>query len=164
MQLYKSKLEVGYIMFLRMPPKIKVLEGAAAVADGRITVVSDNKAEVKSSDGSRSYIVYVDLKSKEACSTDNGTIHRRYIGYPIISFLMLKGILPYNDRIAKALSGINWRELNEKYKNYNLVEEEVKKIAMSKGIFPNEIDTFKERVYSALKSLRFRYVPDRCTA
>ncbi len=151
-------------MFLRMPPKIKVLEGAAAVADERITIISDNKAEVKSSDGSRSYIVYVDLKSREACSTDNGTIHRRYIGYPIISFLMLKGVLPYSDRIAKALSGINWRELNEKYKNYSLVEEEVKKIAMSRGIFPNEIDAFKERVYSVLKSLKFRYVPDKCTA
>ncbi len=151
-------------MFLRKPPKIKVLEGAAAVADKRITVMNNNRAEVKSSDGTRSYIVYVDLRSREACSTDNGTVHRHYIGYPIISFLMLKGVLPYSDRIAKAISGINWRELNEKYKNYSLVEEEVKKIAMSRGVFPNEIDEFKEKIYRLLKSLRLRYVPEKCTA
>ena len=152
------------MMFLRLPPKIKVLEGAAAVADGRITVMNDNRAEVVSSDGTRKYVVYVDLKSGEACSTDNGTVYRNYIGYPIISFLMIKGVLPYSERVAKALSNINWRELNEKYRKYSIVEEEVKKIALLKGVSSGEIDEFKERVYSVLRTMRIKYVPSKCTA
>lgn len=150
-------------MLLRRPPKIKVLEGAAAVADGRVTLVSENKAIVRSSDNSRTYIVYVDMKSRVACSTDNGTVHRHYIGYPIISFLMIKGILPYDERIAKALSGINWRELNEKYRKYEVVEKEVKSIASLRGVTPSEIDEFKEKVYNLLKSMKLHYVPDKCT-
>ncbi len=150
-------------MILRLPPKIKVLEAAAAIADGRINVISDNKAEVISSDGSRRYVVYIDLKSGEACSTDNGTTYRNYVGYPIISFLMLKGVLPYDERIAKALSGINWRRLNEKYKKYSIVEQEVKRIALLRGISSSEIDEFKEWVYSELKRLKILYVPNKCT-
>ncbi len=47
--------------YLRMPPRIKVLEALGALADGRVEVINDKEALVKSSDGTRTYKVYVDV-------------------------------------------------------------------------------------------------------
>ncbi len=149
-------------MHLRLPPKIKVLEAAASLADGRVKVLNDKEALVKSSDGSREYHVYLDVERREACSTDNGTVYRRYIGYPIIALLMIKGVLPYDEKVGNALKGINWRELNERYKKYSIVEEEVKKIALSRGVSPSYIDKFKESVYSLIKLKVRLKLSDKC--
>ncbi len=143
-------------MYLRLPPKIKVLEAAGAVADRRIGKVSDGWYRVRSSEGDKEYSVYVNILSREACSTDNGTVYRKYVGYPIISALMVEGVLPYDGRVGEALSGIDWKALNEKFKKYAIVEEEVKKLAERRGVSRDEVDAFKERVYSSLKSFRLR--------
>jgi hypothetical protein len=142
--------------YLRLPPKIKVLEAAGAIADARVTSLNDKWFTVRSSEGDREYNVFVDIEKREACSTDNGTRFRGYVGYPILSVLMLKGVLPYDDSIGKALSGIDWKALNEKFKKYAIVEEEVKKIAKERGVSPEEIDRFKEVVYDKLKRFRLK--------
>jgi len=142
--------------YLRMPPKIKVLEAAGAVADGRITFIDERNAVVVSSDGSRRYLVYVDLTRKEACSTDNGTVYRGYVGYPIIAVLMIKGALTYDSRIGNALKGIPWKALNERYKKYAIVEDEVKKIVAERGIPPEELENFKNNVYKELKRFKLK--------
>lgn len=100
------------------------------------------------------------MDSNEACSTDNGTKYRGYVGYPIISVLMMEGVLPYREDVAKALAGIDWKALNEKYKKYAIVEEEVKKIASQKGVPEDVIEGFKNDVYARLKSLKIRFVND----
>ncbi len=143
-------------MILRMPPRIKVLEAAGAIADGRVEVVDDKRARVTSSEGDRVYTVYVDLARREAYSNDNGTIYRGYIGYPIIAFLMKKGVIYYDEKVGKALEGIPWRRLNEKYKKYALVEEEVKKHASTKGVQPQQLEAFTRKVLSQLSTLRLR--------
>jgi hypothetical protein len=142
--------------YLRLPPKIKVLEAAGAIADARVTSLNDKWFTVRSSEGDREYSVFVDIEKREACSTDNGTRFRGYVGYPILSVLMLKGVLPYDESIGKALSGIDWKALNEKFKKYAIVEEEVKKIAKERGVAPEEIDRFKEVVYGRLKRFRLK--------
>ncbi len=142
------------ITYLRKPPRIKVLEAAGAVADGRVSRVSEKFFKVLSSEGDREYRVYVDLERGEACSTDNGTTYRNYVGYPIISALLISGSLPYNPDVGKSLSGINWRRLNEAFKNYALVEEEVKKIARERGVRPEDVDDYVSEVYERLGMLR----------
>jgi len=148
------------LTYLRRPPKIKVLEAAGAIADGRIQQVSEKWFKVRSSEGDKIYSVYVNMDSNEACSTDNGTKYRGYVGYPIISVLMMEGVLPYREDVAKALAGIDWKALNEKYKKYAIVEEEVKKIASQKGVPEDVIEGFKNDVYARLKSLKIRFVND----
>jgi len=106
-----------------MPPRIKVLEALSSVAEGRIKQLSEKEATVVSSDEKREYQVFLDVEKGIANSTDNGTKYRGYIGYPIIAFLMLKGILPYDEEVASKLVGIEWRALNEKYKSYRIVEK-----------------------------------------
>jgi len=145
--------------FLRAPPRIKVLEAAAAVADGRVERLGEHSFLVRSSDGSRVYRVCVDPERGVAYSDDNGTRYRGYIGYPIIAALMVQGVLPYDERIGEALRGIPWRRLNEQYRRYALVEAEAKKTAAKRGVTEEEIDRYVELVMERLRGLRLRPLP-----
>ena len=142
-------------MLLRQPPRIKVLEALSAIADGRVKL-EDGKAIVISSDGTRQYEVCVDLSKRIANSTDNGTKYRNYVGYPIISVLMLKGTLKYNENLAKALKGIPWRELNEKYKKYSKVMEIIFERLEKQGIRREEVERYIDEVLSELRKLKLR--------
>ncbi|MEO3993419.1 MAG: hypothetical protein QN229_03830 [Desulfurococcaceae archaeon TW002] len=141
-------------MYLKMPPKIKILEAAGAVADGRIEKLNNKLFRVISSERDRTYSVYVDLEKGEACSTDNGTTYRGYIGYPIISSLLILGVLPYDAVIGRSLANIDWRRLNETLKNYSLVEEKVKEIARDRGVSPELIDKYSSNVYEQLRKIK----------
>jgi hypothetical protein len=142
---------------LKLPPRIKILEALGCIADGRVTILNENHAIVRSSEGTRSYNVYIDLNNNIVYSDDNGTKIKGYMGYPIIALLMIKGVVPFNEEIAKALSKIPWRELNEKYKNYYIVEKIVKNIALKRGVDIDKIDRFIEMVINALRGLSLYY-------
>ncbi len=145
-------------MYLRPPPRIKVLEALGAVADGRVECLDSRcrSARVVSSEGDRVYQVYVDVDAGVAYSDDNGTRFRGYIGYPIIALLFRQGVLPFDERIAGALRGIPWRQLNERYKKYAIVEQVVKKIAGERGVAPSEIDAYVAKVYGLLRGLKLK--------
>ena len=137
----------------KLPPRIKVLEALGAIGDGRIKV-EGNEAKVVSSDGSRTYTVRFDPESWKIGSTDNGSVYKGYYGYPIIAFLMLKGYLPLRRDLAEALRGIPWRELNERYKRYWIVEKIVMEKLRERGISEEEVKGYVKEVLSRLKELR----------
>lgn len=141
---------------MRTPPRIKVLEALSALADGRVRPIGEKEAEVISSDGSRTYKVFVDLGKRVAYSDDNGTMYRGYIGYPIISFLMARGVLPVDKRIGEALRGIPWRKLNEEYKKYDVVMGLVKAQLKERGISEEEVERYIDLVLAYLKKLGLR--------
>ena len=138
---------------LKLPPRIKVLEALGAIADGRVKK-SDEGCIVISSERDREY--HVKIKGQEVYSDDNGTKFRKYVGYPIISCLMLNGVLPFNEKYAEALKGIPWKKLNEEYKNYARVEEIVYKVSESRGVKREELEKFIDDVMEKLKSLHLR--------
>jgi len=139
-------------MLLRMPPRIKVLEAASSVADGRVKKQGDSYRVVSSSGEVRVYTVSItDSKVK---SDDNGTVYRGYVGYPIIAVLMVEGRLQYNTRIGEALRGIPWKKLNDQYKNYAAVEQIANRKASEAGITSDEIDKYVDLVLMELKSLK----------
>ena len=142
---------------LSLPPKIKILEALSTIGDKRIKVIDEKNAVVNSSDSTRTYRVWVDIEAKKAYSNDNGTFYRRYIGYPIIAFLMLKGILPYDPTIAEKLKGIEWRKLNEKYKKYYIVEKIVRKRFRDLGGDEKELDNLLNNAYNMLKRLELYF-------
>jgi len=145
---------------LRQPPRIKVLEASSAIADGRIEELSQWIARVRSSDGTRTYIVIIEPETMRVYSSDNGTLLRGYVGYPIISLMMLRGMLPFNKRIADALRGIPWKRLNETYRRYAVVEKIVKSIARNRGVAEKEIDDYINQVMSRLSSYRLVLDPE----
>lgn len=142
-------------MKLKMPPRIKVLEAISSIAAGRVKKEDEGIYKVRSSKGDKEYIVII--KDSTAFSNDNGTIHRGYIGYPIIAALMIEGILPKNDKIGEAIKQIPWADLNESLKNYRKVEEKVKDEAKKNGVEPEEIDEYVELVMQALKMITLKF-------
>ena len=142
-------------MYFKTPPKIKVLEALGAIADGRVRV-SGSEAEVTSSEGDKLYRVCVDLEKGIANSTDNGTKYRGYVGYPIIAVLMLKGALPYDEKIVQALKGIPWKKLNEKYKKYAKVMELIFEELSRKGIEREHVEKFIDKVIEELRRLHLK--------
>lgn len=142
---------------LTKPPRIKVLEAIGALGDGRVNMVSESKALVKSSGGERVYTVVLiqDTPSVyRAYSNDNGTIHKGYIGYPILSVMMVKEIIPVDGEVMKAMTGIPWRELNEKYQKYAVVENIVLSRAERMGIPRIIIDDYVNIVFKKLGLLK----------
>ncbi len=152
---------------LSPPPRIKVMEALGALADGRVEIVRDNFFRVVSSDGSRTYSVYVEDagdRTLRVCSTDNGTVYRRYSGYPILAAMMLLGHLRRDADVERALAGIPWRRLNEELKKYHLVESEVLRLASSRGVSPGRVRAAVERAMSELSGFVLLYEPTKCGA
>jgi len=143
----------GVPEYWKLPPRIKVLEALGAIADGRIKMVGEKEAKVVSSEGDREYTVKWD-GGRGITSDDNGSVYRGYLGYPSIAFLMLKGLLPYDEELAKALKGLPWRRLNEKFKSYRLVEAYIKEDLEEKGIPSRRVDSFIRLVMSSIKKLK----------
>ncbi len=142
---------------LRNPPRIKILEALGAIADGRISKIREKRYLVRSSDGTRSYDVYVDISRRIVYSNDNGTKYRGYIGYPIIAVLMVEKIISFDKSIAELLKGIPWRSLNEKYKKYAIVEDIVLKKIEKGGIPRNRVLSFINKVLRELSRLEVIY-------
>ncbi len=132
--------------FWRLPPKIKVLEALGAIADGRVSV-ENNKARVSSSTGEKNYTVIFQPPDRIK-SDDNGSVFKGYLGYPAIAFLMLKGLLPYDEQLAEKLKGIPWKELNEKYKDYRKVEFIILK---QRRLDQKRVETFEKEVLQGIK-------------
>ena len=125
------------LRLLRKPPRIKILEAIGSIGDERIKVLDDKKAQVVSSRGDKIYKVILVEKENNVFHTysnDNGTIYRGYIGYPIIAFMMVKGIIPIDKEVMKAMSGVPWKDLNERYKKYSIVENIVLSRAERMGV------------------------------
>jgi len=145
------------VKILSKPPRIKILEAAGAIGDNRVKVISENKALVKSSTGEREYKVVL-VESGEgtyrAYSSDNGTLYRGYVGYPILSFMMIKGILPVDNEVVKAFIGVPWKELNEKYQRYAIVENIVLARAERLGVSRKVIDEYISVVLKKLSVIR----------
>ena len=132
--------------FWKLPPKIKVLEALGAIADGRVSV-ENNKARVSSSTGEKNYTVIFQPPDRIK-SDDNGSVFKGYLGYPAIAFLMLKGLLPYDEQLAEKLKGIPWKELNEKYKDYRKVEFIILK---QRRLDQKRVETFEKEVLQGIK-------------
>ena len=145
---------------LQLPPRIKVLEAIGSIGDNRVHVIGDIEARVVSSTGEREYRVVVFRESENTYrvySNDNGTLYRGYVGYPIIAFLMVKGVIPVDRDIMRAMTGIPWKELNEKYKKYAIVENIVVSRAERMGVSRKVVDDYVNFVLKKLSILKFLF-------
>lgn len=155
-----SRSRGGIMKLLTKPPRIKVLEAAGSIGDERIKVISPKYAQVLSSERDKVYDVVVVRKSEDTFivySNDNGTIHRGYVGYPIIAFMILLGYLPLDNQVNAALAGIPWKELNTKYKNYAMVESIAISRAERAGVPRSIIDEYVNIVMKKLSLYKFYF-------
>ena len=129
----------------------KVHEAFSAIADGRVKFDSD-RAEVISSDRKKLYTVT--WEGNLYTSNDNGSYWQGYAGYPMIAVFMLQRRLPLDRQIAGYFKGINWTELNARYKaKYDKAVAEVMERLRVEGVDTDRVDAEVCRVYDTLKEL-----------
>lgn len=92
--------------------------------------IKAGEAQVSSSDGEKVYTVR--WAGNQYSSDDNATFWQGYPGYPVIAVLMLRGILPFDEKEATLWKNINWTQQNKKFKNN--YAEAVADIAKERGI------------------------------
>ena len=137
--------------YWRLPPRIKVYEALGAIADGRVRRISSEDYSVVSSDWTRHYHVVVRPDNLHIESNDNGSKYKGYLGYPAISVLMFRGVLPFDAQVAEELKGIPWKRLNERFGRYDLTEKWV----LEHVVDPDVVKTFVDKVMEVLHSKRF---------
>ena len=82
----------------------KIYEALTAIADGRIELISTNKARCFSSSKGKFYEVEFDPQTNGIMSNDNTAYYTDSVSYPMIALLMLKGKITY-DQIYEYLQG-----------------------------------------------------------
>lgn len=132
----------------KMPPIEKVFEAWTAIVDDRVSLFEDH-ADVSSSDGEKHYVVR--FQGDRYSSDDNATFWRGYAGYPVMAVLMLQGRLPFDRGQAEQWHGVNWKEINTRYRNnYSRAVEE---IAGERGIDLKASYDAANNVMEALRKL-----------
>jgi len=100
----------------KLPPPAKVYEAFSALADGRVRLVGPGRAEVRSSGGDKTYTVEWTGEFGTITSNDNASYWQGYLGYPIVAVLIAAGKVQADESATRALAGIEWHELNERFK------------------------------------------------
>lgn len=138
--------------FWKLPPPIKIYEALGAVADGRVELISENQAKVRSSSGNKTYDVAFNPETHELSVNDNGSYYQGYLGYPALAFLMIKGLLPLDKTLSNELKGIHWKQLNQENKN-----DFGKTVAYLYTLTPqSELETYAQTVLDALRNLSLK--------
>jgi hypothetical protein len=141
-----------------MPPIAKVYEALGAIGDNRVHLVDAQHASVTSSDGTRTYQVETSADHREISSNDNASFWQGYLGYPAIAVMIARGLLEARADVVKALSGIQWKKLNTRFRNdYERTLAEVNLHLEEQGFDPAVIHAEADAVLAALK----RYAPRR---
>ena len=106
------------IMKLRSPPSLEVLRALTIISNGRVKVEEANRGIVNGEH--ESFEVYWDWANNKVKCGDELT-KQGIAGFPVISFLMLQGILPYEPYLATKLKEVDWKRMEEIYSDENIV-------------------------------------------
>lgn len=135
----------------KMPPIEKIYEAYSAIADNRVKLGVES-AKVTSSNHAKEYIVT--WNNGIYTSNDNASYWGGYAGYPMISVLLLQGKLDLDLSICNNFAGINWTELNAKYKSkYTKAVAEIIDNLKAIGVDCDIINTNIAKIYRQLESL-----------
>jgi hypothetical protein len=147
----------------KMPPLIKVYEAMGAVGDGRARIIDQAYALVTSSDGSKTYSVYLGDSGRAIASDDNASRWQGYVGYPPIAVLIQRGVLKVPANVCDALAEIPWKEINRRNRNdYSKTLAEVSRIVEQAGHDPDAVAAQAQAVLEALRALApYRTIPPR---
>lgn len=140
----------------KLPPAIKIYEALGAIGDGRVKL-TEGGAEVTSSSGGKTYTVMYDRAENKIISNDNGSYYRGYLGYPAIAYLLGAGMISYDEKVAGALKGIKWKDVNQKYKNdFSKTEEEMRLHLKKGGVDPKDAEREAERILNRLREMNLK--------
>jgi hypothetical protein len=156
------KFGEGKMAAWKMPPKAKIYEALSAIADGRVRLKENQKAEVVSSGGTKTYLVEWSEDVKGITSNDNASYWQGYMGYPILAVLMLLGRLDFKKPVAELLARIPWKQINKQFRNdYDKAIDSVLGQFEAKGIPRKTIVSEVDRITAQVERLELEKLPRR---
>ena len=153
----------------KIPPEIKIYEALGCIADDRIEI-NGNKVKTWSSSRNKYYEVEYEEQTRKIIANDNGSYYQKYLGYPMIAYLMKIDELSFDEKCAEMLKGIMWKDLNMKYNRnkgervpdydfdgvieeiYTNLEEKRKDVEKLKKFVEKVLDEIKEEEFEILES------------
>lgn len=136
----------------KMPPAAKIYEAIGALGDGRVMLIDDSHARVRSSDGEKSYDVEISADGREVSSNDNASYWQGYLGYPGIAVMLARGFLSVDPAAVNALTRVPWKELNRRFRNdYAKTIAEVEARMRKAGADPAAVRAEVEALLHALE-------------
>lgn len=146
----------------KSPPKAKIYEALSAVADGRVTLMGGEQAEVVSSDDTKTYHVEWSPDLDRITSNDNAWSWQGYMGYPIIAVLMLLGKLEYKTEVANFLAGVPWKQINRRFRNdYTRAVDSVLDALETEGTPRQVVEDEVDRIMADIEDLKLEKLPRR---
>lgn len=147
----------------KTPVILKIYEALTAIIDGKIKSTDDvNLFHIYSSSGNKFYYVYLEIREGKmiAFSNDNATYYEDYFGYPIIALMFIKKILKYDEKLAKELGGIYWKDLNQKYKIPNTPKYDFDQVAidLNKGLTKEQNEGISKDLTGGLSKELIDYI------
>ncbi len=137
----------------KTPPIIKIYEALGCIADERI-IEENNEIHIYSSSKNKFYIIKYSEKENAIMSNDNGSYWKGYLGYPAIAYLMFIRKIKYQEKISKALKGIKWKDINQRFKNdFSKTEKYIRSSLLLQGINLKELDTELDKIMKQIKKL-----------
>ena len=145
----------------KIPPKIKIYEALGCISDKRI-IEEDGEIHIYSSSKNKFYIVKYSESENSIMCNDNGSYYKNYLGYPSIAYLMYIGKIEYNEKYSRALKGIKWKDLNQKYNNdFKKTEKNIRNSLILQGINLKEFDEELDRVMNQIKKLNLNLLGNK---
>jgi len=146
----------------KSPPKAKIYEALSAVAGGGVTLIGGEKAEVVSSDGTKTYHVEWSPDLSQITSNDNASYWQGYMGYPIIAVLMVLGKLEYRNEVAKFLAGLPWKQMNHRFRNdYTKAIDSVLDTLEAEGAPRQTVVAEVDRIMAQIEGMDLEKLPRR---
>jgi hypothetical protein len=146
----------------KLPPPAKIYEALSAIADGRVTFVSDTSAQVVSSSRDRTYTVKWNADLTQITSNDNASHWQGYLGYPIVAVLLASGRLELNRDIALHLAGVPWKIVNRQFRNdYDRAVESVVLDLKDKDVDVQAIRDEVQKIMVGLSRLDLEKLPGK---
>jgi len=137
-----------------LPPLTKVIEAYGCLGDNRI-VISDDSAKVYSSSRGKYYTVNYDSKENTISSNDNVSFYVGYMGYPVVAFLMKKGLVKYKPEFTEALAGFAWKDVNQtNNNNFAKTNEMALEMSEKRGYQRSEIEADAKSVLAQIKKIK----------
>ncbi len=108
-----------------------------------------------SSDGTKTYTVEWSADLGQITSNDNASYWQGYIGYPSIAVLMVLGRLDFDKKVARALSGIAWKQTNRGFRNdYDkAVESVLLNLEVESGL-RHRVASEVDKIFTQLETLK----------
>ena len=127
-----------------LPPRFLILKALGKSSNGSVKWVSHSCAHVD--DIMVSFDQNTNEVSCEACND--------FLSYHAICILMLKGVLPVDERISRPLKEIDWDTYVD---NYAGAESDVKRELFVKGVTEEYVDSYIERVMKRIRENGFKF-------